>query len=115
MQFLSGAKVDAGLGDFVKIRAIHEAVDEMIFANNPRITLPMVYSMLRLIGQEGIGGACVVRTYDDAYAIAAATGDSKRARIFAERAYGMTRLMDGDDSPTLPSAAINSSKSSSGV
>ncbi len=61
--------------------------------------LDLLHTMFGLFEEEGIWDARIARAYNDAYQIADESGDEARARIFAERAYNVRRLIKGDDSP----------------
>lgn len=67
--------------------------------DSPKACLNDAYMLSQLLQQESIVDARVPRLYYDAFQIAIANSDQARARIFAERAYAMRIILEGEDSP----------------
>ena len=81
------------------IRRIDQAIGSSCLIGNPEIGLIAVREMLYLFDEEGTCDASIPRTYYDAFQIAIAHGDERRAKVFAERAYTTRVITEGDDSP----------------
>lgn len=56
-------------------------------------------TLLRLLEEEDIGDARVARAYYDAMQVAIAHGDQARAKVFAQRAYDVRIVCEGEESP----------------
>ncbi|KAL2820984.1 SET domain-containing protein [Aspergillus cavernicola] len=80
--------LDDSIGDFDRI------------LGSPKACLHDAHMLRQLLQQESIVDARVPRLYYDAFQIAIANGDQARARVFAEKAYAMRIILEGDDSPT---------------
>jgi len=83
-----------------KIRFIDEAIKHLDgIVLNPETGLHLVHMMFCLFEEEGIWDARIPRAYYDAFQIAIASGHGARAKVFAERAYAVRTVIEGDDSP----------------
>lgn len=83
-----------------KLKSLDELLGRLQCSDfEPELVLQLVYKMLRLFEEEDILDARLVRAYDDAFAAAIENGDEARAKIFAEKAYAIRVIIEGDDSP----------------
>jgi SET domain len=83
-----------------KLQAIDNSIGEFFWGGlEPEEALHLLRTMFDLFKEEGIWDASIKRAYKDAYDIAIESDDESRARVFAERAYGALRVIEGDDSP----------------
>jgi hypothetical protein len=64
----------------------------------PMACLHDAYALLRLLEEERVADARIPRLYYDALQIVIANGDEARAKVFAERAYAMRVILEGEDS-----------------
>jgi len=75
--------------------------DPFRMANSPKESLADCHSLLRLLNEEydGYAGAHLARLYYDAFQISIAHGDQARAGVFAERAYKVRFICEGENNP----------------
>ncbi|KAK4195983.1 SET domain-containing protein [Triangularia verruculosa] len=64
--------------------------------------LHLLRKMFDLFEEEGIWNGSVPRAYYDAFQLACMHGDQLRAKIFAERVLEARIIIEGDDSPEVP-------------
>lgn len=86
----------------MQIQSLDEAIgDPFRMMNAPHESLWDCFSLLRALEQEfdGHAGAPIARLYYDAFQISIAHGDQARASVFAERAYKVRVVCEGEDSP----------------
>ena len=65
----------------------------------PLSCLNNAHKLLALLKEENITDPRVARLWYDAFQIAIANGDEARAKLFAERAYAVRVIVEGEDSP----------------
>lgn len=70
-------------------------------ANSPKQSLGDCRSLMQLLNEEyaGCPGLLIARLYYDAFQISISHGDQARASVFAERAYKIRVVCEGEDSP----------------
>jgi len=87
-----------------QIRCINEdegaATDLEQILENPAKSFSQMHQLFELLEEEGICDIRVARAYFTAFQIAAVVGDKARAKVFAERAYAVWKVLAGDDNPT---------------
>ncbi|KAK5993499.1 SET domain-containing protein 5 [Cladobotryum mycophilum] len=82
-----------------KLQVLDSLIGALLWDDSePEQALHLLHMMLGLFNEEGIWDGTIARAYNDAYEIAIQNGDEPRAAIFAERAYDVRRLIEGDDS-----------------
>jgi len=87
-----------------QIRSIEEdegaATDLSQALECPAKSLSQVHRLFELLGEEGICDIRIARACFNAFQIAAVVGDKARAKVFAEKAYVVRKVLSGDDNPT---------------
>jgi hypothetical protein len=99
---LASSSLQASDNRRTQIQSLDEAIgDPFRMMNSPHESLWDCYLLLRALEQEfdGYAGMLIARLYYDAFQVCIAHKDQARASIFAERAYKVRVLYEGEDSP----------------
>lgn len=99
---LPPAELQASDARRLLIQSLDNAIgDPFRMAKSPKESLGDCHSLLQLLNEEydGCAGALSARLYYDAFQISIAHGDQARASVFAERAYKVRVICEGEDSP----------------
>lgn len=84
------------------IQNLDEAIgDPFRMQNRPKESLSDCHSLLQILEDEydGRPGILAARMYYDAFQVTISHGDQARASVFADRAYKLRVLGEGEDSP----------------
>ncbi|RYP40633.1 hypothetical protein DL769_011736 [Monosporascus sp. CRB-8-3] len=102
-----------------RIQALDKAIgDPYRMMSDPAASLADCYALLRALEEEypHTTSASDARLYYDAFQIAVAHGDRARGKVFAERAYKVRVVVEGEDSPAtkkMKALSLNPSSHSS--